>query len=136
MITHHTKTKGDFGVLKCQVSLAEQGYTILNPATEHAPFDLVAYKDGVFKRIQVKYRTMKNGILQVRMATFWSDRNGTHTQPIDKNEVDLFCIYCPNTDRCYYFSPKDCKSNFTLRIEEPKNKVEGIHYANDYLLIP
>jgi hypothetical protein len=47
LIEHHTKVKGDLGVLKAQVSLYEQGYLILQPVTEHAPFDLVAYKDGV-----------------------------------------------------------------------------------------
>ena len=45
---HHTKDKGDLGVLKAQVSLYEQGYSILLPLTEHAPFDLVAYKDNDF----------------------------------------------------------------------------------------
>ena len=49
MFSHHTKNKGDFGVLKCQISLYEQGYLVLTPNTEHSPFDLVAYKDGVFK---------------------------------------------------------------------------------------
>jgi hypothetical protein len=42
---HHTKEKGDLGVLKAQLDLFEQGFLILNPVTEHAPFDLVAYKD-------------------------------------------------------------------------------------------
>jgi len=39
---HHTKEKGDLGVLKAQLDLFEQGFLILNPVTEHAPFDLVA----------------------------------------------------------------------------------------------
>ena len=43
---HHTKEKGDLGVLKAQLDMFEQGFVILNPVTEHAPFDLVAYKDG------------------------------------------------------------------------------------------
>jgi len=50
---HHTKEKGDLGVLKAQLDLFEQGFVILNPVTEHAPFDLVAYDSGVFRRIQV-----------------------------------------------------------------------------------
>ena len=36
LIKHHTKVKGDLGVLKAQVSLYEQGYLILQPVTEHA----------------------------------------------------------------------------------------------------
>ena len=46
---HHTKNKGDLGELKVKVDLLEQGYLILNPETEHAPFDLVIYKSGLFK---------------------------------------------------------------------------------------
>jgi len=30
---HHTKDKGDLGVLKAQVDLFEQGFMILNPCT-------------------------------------------------------------------------------------------------------
>jgi hypothetical protein len=55
---HHTKSKGDLGVLKAQVDLYEKGYMILHPQTEHAPFDLVVYKDKNFKRVQVKYRNL------------------------------------------------------------------------------
>ncbi len=39
---HHTKDKGDIGVLKAQADLYQKGWITLNPATEHAPFDLVA----------------------------------------------------------------------------------------------
>jgi len=55
---HHTKTKGDLGVLKAQVDLFEQGFMILLSQTEHAPFDLCIYKDGRFRRVQVKYRAV------------------------------------------------------------------------------
>ena len=41
MFVHHTKEKGDLGVLKAQVDLNQQGYQILIPLTEHAPFDIV-----------------------------------------------------------------------------------------------
>ena len=36
---HHTKNKGDLGVLKAQVDLYQKGYLILLPHTEHSPFD-------------------------------------------------------------------------------------------------
>ena len=64
MIKHHTKNKGDLGVLKAKLDLFEQGYLILNPETEHAPFDLAIYKNGEFKSVQVKYRSLnKRGTL-------------------------------------------------------------------------
>ena len=78
MIRHHIKEKGDLGVLKAQVSLYEQGFSILLPVTEHAPFDLVAYKDGLFKRVQVKYKSVdKTGALTVHFRSCWADKHGT-----------------------------------------------------------
>jgi hypothetical protein len=40
--------------------LHEQGYQILAPVTEHAPFDLVVYKNGKFKRVQVKFKFLNS----------------------------------------------------------------------------
>jgi hypothetical protein len=71
---HHTKEKGDLGVLKAQLDLFEQGFLILNPVTEHAPFDLVAYKDWQFQRVQVKYKSVdKTGSITVHFRSCWAD---------------------------------------------------------------
>jgi hypothetical protein len=134
---HHTKNKGDFGVLKAQLDLYEKGYLILTPNTEHSSFDLVAYKNGVFKRVQVKYRAAKDGVICVPFKTSWADKNGTHTKQYDKNELDLMCIYCPDTDKCYYIDPHSCKKTLNLRLIEPKSHQKNkINMAEDYLEIP
>ncbi|MCH8160162.1 MAG: hypothetical protein IIA08_09845 [Proteobacteria bacterium] len=138
MAAHHTKDKGDLGVLKAQVDLFEQGFAIFTPQTEHCPFDLVAYKDGEFRRVQVKYRAAdRYGACQVRFANCWADRNGTHTRRIDKDEVDLYCIYCPDTDECYYIEPAKFGSNVSLRVRAAKNgQQKGVHLAAGYRRAP
>ena len=138
MAPHHTKNKGDLGVLKAQVDLFEQGFTVCVPLTEHSPFDLVAYKGGEFRRVQVKYRALnKNGVLEVKFSTCWADRNGTHTVPIDKDEVDLYCVYCPDTDRCYYIEPAEFGSNVSLRVKTPKNcQAKRVNFAADFRRAP
>ena len=138
MIHHHTKAKGDLGVLKAQVSLYEQGYLILQPVTEHAPFDLVAYKDGFFKRVQVKYKSVdKTGAITVHFRSCWADKNGTHMQAVDKDEIDLYCIYCPESDECYYLDPNDYDKSVTLRVETPKNnQSRNVRLASDYRRVP
>jgi hypothetical protein len=135
---HHTKAKGDLGVLKAQVSLYEQGYIILQPVTEHAPFDLVAYKDGFFKRVQVKYKSLdKTGALTVHFRSSWADKNGTHMKAVDKGQIDLYCIYCPETDECYYFDPKKFDKSVTLRVETPKNNQStNVKFVADYRRVP
>ena len=138
MIKHHTKVKGDLGVLKAQVSLYEQGYLILQPVTEHAPFDLVAYKDGVFKRIQVKYKSLdKTGALTIHFRSCWADKNGTHMKAVNKEDIDLYCVYCPETDECYYLDPNDHDSSVTLRVEAPKNnQYKYVNFTADFRGVP
>jgi hypothetical protein len=121
MAAHHTKDKGDLGVAKAHADLASQGLTVLFPATEHAPFDLVAYASGEFHRLQVKYRSARAGAITVKFRSMWADRDGTHTTPLDKGAIDLVCIYCPETDKCYYVRPDAHGSSVTLRIVASRN---------------
>jgi hypothetical protein len=74
MTRHHTKDKGDLAVVKVQADLVEQGASVLIPLTEHAPFDLVAYLHERFYRVQVKFRTVKQGSVYVAFRTCWADR--------------------------------------------------------------
>lgn len=135
---HHTKNKGDLGVLKAQVDLHQKGYLILNPLTEHAPFDLVVYKDNNFKRVQVKYRELNaKGILEVRFRSSYCNTKGTVISIVDKNEIDIYCVYCPETDECYYFDPKLFDKSLSLRVDSPKNnQVHNVKFAKDYREIP
>jgi hypothetical protein len=137
MFNHHTKNKGDLGVAKAYCDLVEKGFLVLFPTTEHAPFDLVAYDSENFKRIQVKYRRAVNGSIQIRLENWWTDRNGSHKKPTNKSQVDLFCVYCPDTDKCYYFKPEIAKTYFSLRLETPKNnQSKSINFAENFTRVP
>ncbi|MBI1916353.1 MAG: hypothetical protein HYS12_16720 [Planctomycetes bacterium] len=131
---HHTKDKGDLGVLKAQADLAAQGFMILLPLTEHAPFDLGIYRDRVFLRVQVRYRACTHsGCLNVRLRSVWNDRHGAHRVLMNKDEVDIVCVYCPNTDECYYFDPKDINQSITLRVRPAGNgQQKAVRLAEDY----
>jgi len=118
---HHTKAKGDLGVAKAHADLVGQGYLVLFPASEHAPFDLVAYADGRFARIQVKYRTIRRGVLTVHFRGSWADSRGVHTQPMDKAHVDLVCVYSPELDQCFYVRPEEHRASVSIRVEPARN---------------
>lgn len=137
-VGHHTKDKGDIGVAKALADLVTKRYQVLLPLTEHAPFDLVAYRDGRFLRIQVKYRSMtESGVVEVTFESVWSDRHGLHKRPVDKTEIDLFCIYCPDTDLCYYLRPQDHAGSVKLRIVPSRNNQRtGVWRAADFLEVP
>lgn len=134
---HHTKSKGDLGVLKAKVDLYQKGYITLSPDTEHAPFDIAIYKDGEIKTVQVKYRTVKNGAIVIKFESSWADKNGSHVKLFDKDSVDIFCVYCPDTDKCYYFDAKKFGRSVNLRVETPKNNQgKNIKFASDYCEVP
>lgn len=137
---HHTKNKGDLGVLKVQLELHVQGFSIFTSQSEHEPFDLIAYRDGHFIRIQVKYRSSSNGKIDISLSSTWSDKRSLHSVAYKTDEVDVFAIYCPDTDQCYFIPfnlLNECSTSFTIRIDPPKNKQEsGIRMAVDYLMCP
>ena len=90
MIYHHTKNKGDLGVLKVKVDLFEQGFLLLIPETEHSPFDLVIYKESVFKTVQVNFRNLsKNAVLEIPFRNSYSTARGVKTKSVDKSLVDI-----------------------------------------------
>jgi hypothetical protein len=89
---HHTKDKGDLGVAKVHADLVAKNMIVLFPMTEHAPFDLVAYADGHFNRLQVKYRSARGGAVTVKFRSMWADRRGSHSSPLDKAAIDTVCI--------------------------------------------
>ena len=134
---HHTKDKGDLGTAKAHADLVGQGWTVLFPATEHAPFDLVAYRSGDFRRVQVKYRAARSGRVIVWFRSSWADRQGTHTKPMHKAEVDVLCIYCPDTDECYYVRPSAFDETVTLRLTAAKNGQQvGIRLTSQFRELP
>ncbi|WP_299924991.1 group I intron-associated PD-(D/E)XK endonuclease [uncultured Nocardioides sp.] len=133
MAVHHTKDKGDLGTAKAHADLVAHGFMVLFPATEHAEFDLVAYRSSTFVRVQVKYRSARSGAITVRFRSVWADRHGTHVRPSDKSQVDVVCIYCPETDCCYYVRPAEHGESVTLRVSPTRNgQVHGVLSADDF----
>lgn len=137
MAAHHTKDKGDLGTAKAFADLVGRGFTVLSPATEHAPFDLVAYRTGAFHRVQVKFRSARAGTIFLQFRSMWADRNGTHIKRVDKSEIDVVCVYCPDTDECHYLRPADFRQSVTLRVRPAVSAQQrGIHLASDFRQFP
>lgn len=115
--------------------MTKRNFHIFLPISEHLPFDLVAYKDNVFYRIQVKYRKSKNDKISIAFKSVYSNSKGAHVSFYDKNDIDYFAIYCPNTDKCYYLEAKDQSKNITLRISSDGCKNKNSHNADDFVNI-
>ena len=138
MFSHHTKNKGDLGVLKVKLDLFEKGYLILNPETEHAPFDLVIYKNGVYRSVQVKFRSLnKRGALEIPFRSNYCNSKGVVSQSVDKAVIDIYAVFCPETNQCYYFKPSDYNKSITLRVNTSRNnQSEKVNFAEDFREVP
>ena len=138
MPPHHTKDKGDLGVAHAIADMADQGFVVLTALSEHAPFDLVGYRDGRFLRVQVKYRTLSpRGTIEVQFKSSWSDSKGSYVRALNKQEVDVVCIYCPDTRACYYLDPKRFARSACLRITPSRNGQErNVFVAEEFRTVP
>lgn len=138
MIYHHTKNKGDLGVLKVKVDLYQQGFLILVPETEHSPFDIVIYRNGIFKTVQIKFRNLtKSGVLGIPFRSNYSTSKGVKTKSADKTLISIYAVYCPQTDECYYFDPKQYNRSITLRVKTSLNNQKlRINSAADFRKVP
>ena len=79
-----------------------------------------------------------NGCITVPFFTSWADRHGVHTALINKDGVDLMCLYCPDTNKCYYIDPKrHGRRCAALRLVPTRNnQKKHILYAEMFTTIP
>lgn len=132
---HHTKFKGDVALGKIVSDLILKGYVPCIPLSNHKPYDLVVVaNDGQTFKLQVKYSFLKkNGTVEVRFRTSWSNKNGIHIKHYSKNDFDYYAIYCPEKETVIYI-PNDSDCPKVVRFDKPSNNQSKlIKWANDYL---
>ena len=145
-MTHHTKDKGDIGLVKAISDLTEKGFSILTPLSEHLPFDFVAYhtENEKLYRVQSKYSTMRNNKIEVRLRTSYNSRKGCVSTRYKEGSFDVISVYCPETSIVYYLGEKMTRQNsstLTLRVGKPRLGNNGAVCKNfrnsyDYLEFP
>lgn len=139
-MAHHTKDKGDLAVGLVISDLLINGYAYAPLISEHLPFDLIAVEQQGLcrtKKLQIRYTSMKNGVIRVKLANSYSDSKGVYTQTVDRKAFDAYAIYCPDTQCIYYVNcseiPQNAKRNYSLRVNEPKLKNPHIRFAKDFV---
>lgn len=115
-----TKQKGDIAEAFVTYLLKQHGFNVLIPWGEDNRYDLVTEKNGVFKRIQVKYATPKGGTIEVR-ARSCNNYNVIHYSPKD---IDIIAVYSSKQNKVYFVPLNGIKNKSTcqLRLEPTKNK--------------
>ena len=130
-----TTDKGDIGVAKVTIDLIQKGWRVAHPVSATSPFDLVICNIiGIFRRVQVKYVSAKNGCLYVDSRI---TINNKKSRSRSNTEIDVLAVYCPETDGCYYINiekqDEEHIDTYALRIAPSKNKQKkNIRNAEDY----
>ncbi|MFH0739120.1 MAG: group I intron-associated PD-(D/E)XK endonuclease [Candidatus Omnitrophota bacterium] len=115
-----TKQKGDIAEAFVTYLLKQNGFNVLIPWGEDNRYDLVSEKNGIFKRIQVKYATSKDGTVEVR-ARSCNNYNIIHYSP---ENIDIIAVYSPTQNKVYFVPLKSIKNRSVckLRLVPTKNK--------------
>jgi PD-(D/E)XK endonuclease len=115
--------------------LTRRGYQVLVPFGVNQRYDLVLDLDGRFLRVQCKTGRLKRGVI-----TFSTRSVRVNTQRIYYRnyvgEVELFLVYCPETDQIYAVPVDDAPATLgCLRVDPTQNGQEQlIRWARDYEL--
>lgn len=133
---HIKKHKGDIGLTCVMAELTKQEINVSLPLSEHLKYDLIAEKGGVLKRVQVRYTTVSNGSMRIKLKSVWSNQAGVHVVNRKKGDFDILAAYCPNTGKTYFIedSTFDCGNSITIRINPAKGVGGGIRReAEDFV---
>lgn len=113
-----TKQKGDTAEAYLAYVLKQKGFNVLIPWGEDVRYDLVSEKNGIFKRIQVKYIKPKNGVLAVRFRSC----NNHKVIHYSSKEVDIVAIYNEEGKKVYFIPLADAgRKGYKLRLTPAKN---------------
>lgn len=121
------KDTGAISEIQVASKLIELGYTVSVPIND-GKYDLVAERDGVFYRIQVKHGRLKNGAVRVTLCEYTNGEAFVYT----REDIDAFGIY--NEDHGVFFIDIDDAPDklMHIRVETAENKHPSIRRGEDY----
>lgn len=113
--------KGDIGLIETIRKLTHEGFECFLPMNDHSPVDLIAMKDCRLHRLQVKYRTLVRGHIDVPLH---SVVNGKKV-PINVDAIDGWAVYCPEVDEVVFINKNevDLTKQIAFRLAEGANTV-------------
>jgi hypothetical protein len=116
--------------------LVKRGYRVLIPYGTNHRYDMVIDVGGRFLRAQCKTGRLRGGVVRFNTASTRANTLRAFTTPYDADQIDLFLIYCQETDRVYALDVGEAaSSNARLRVDPTANgQAKGIRWAADHEL--
>ncbi len=131
-----TKRKGNIGEAKVISDLLEQDIEVALPFGDNLPFDLIAVgPDLRLWKVQVKFARAYRGAIRVKNWRQSENTRRRYERTYSPVQVDVFAVYCPDTDLVYYVSQAEVGGGLTfyLRVAQAKNRQQaGVHWHLDY----
>lgn len=88
--------------------LVKRGYRVLLPFGVNQRYDLVLDCDGRLLKAQCKTGRLREGAIEFRVVSTQSNMNRTRIRSY-VGQVDLFIVYCPETEKTYVILQKMCR---------------------------
>lgn len=115
--------------------LVRRGHRVLVPFGTNHRYDLVVDTGTRFVRVQCKTGRLRGGRICFKTASTRANTLRAFTRPYE-GEIDLFLVYCPDTDRVYALDVDEAASSEgVLRVDPTANgQVKGVRWAADHEL--
>jgi hypothetical protein len=111
------------------------GVSVLVPAYDNEPYDIVIEVGDDFHRVQIKtaFEATTDGAVRFRTRSTRTKSSGYEREGY-KGSVDFFAVYAPVCDETYLIPIEDAGSTqMTIRYEQSKNNnVKNINWHEDY----
>lgn len=129
----NTNEKGNLGFAMVIADVMKKGYFVFMPIADTTNVDLIIANDKMnLKRVQVKYRKKtEKGVIEIPTTTVINGKK----VPTDLSKIDIWAVYCPDTNKMYYIPTQDLigKATLSLRIDKPKKLNNCVIYAEKYI---
>jgi hypothetical protein len=115
--------------------LVKRGYRVLTPFGTNHRYDFVLDLGDRFVRIQCKTGRLRRGVVEFQARSIQSNTRGSHERSY-LEDIDLFAVYCPDTERVYAVPIEDSTSTVgSLRLDPTVNgQARRVRWAADYEL--
>lgn len=99
------------------------------PYDDNSGYDLLAYMNDKFYKVQIKTTEKVINNICMRFSLSRTNPYKKTSEKYDKNEVDLFALYCVENDWCGIIDYNEHSKEISFWLEKSSN---CIHMAEDY----
>ena len=103
--------------------LLRDGFSVFSQISGKEPFDIAAYRDGVFLRVQVKSTRVRseNGLsFSVQLKSVRHNKTKNTIKQFDARLCDVLAVYISELDKVCFIPAKEVDGMTAIRIKEGK----------------